>query len=256
MRLLTSNGFALPVLATLVGWCGAALGLWLTSLRKRARTVVPFSAGVLLGVACFGLLPELAQEGGWLASLLLFAIGYGALHMINRYAYAVCPTCAHDHDHNECASELHGFAGPLIAAAALHSFLDGWGIASSQLSSAVGLRIAVPLAVTLHKLPEGIALGGILRASVRSRVTALGWCCVAEGTTLAGGAAGVWMAPHLGTHWITYPLGLTGGWLFYLGYHAIHEEWRRRGPGPAFVSAAAGIAGAALLQRGAEVFLR
>lgn len=235
---------------------GGALGLWLTSLRRRARVVVPFSAGVLLGVALFGLLPELADDAGWPLSLLLFAIGYGVLYGINRYGYAVCPTCAHDHDHNACSTELHGFALPLITAAALHSFLDGWGIAASQLSPALSLRIAVPLAVGLHKLPEGIALGGILRASVRSRVAALGWCFLAEGTTLAGGAAGVWMAPHLGTHWTTYPLGLTGGWLFYLGYHAIHEEWKRRGAAPACVSAAAGLAGAAVIQRSAELFLR
>jgi zinc transporter ZupT len=250
------GGIALPLLATLVGLAGAALGLWLTSLRQRARVVVPFSAGVLLGVALFGLLPELAEEGGWPMSILLFAIGYGVLFAVNRYSYAVCPTCAHDHDHNACATELHGFAGPLIAAAALHSFLDGWGISTSQLSTTLGLRIAVPLAVALHKLPEGIALGGILRASVRSRAEALAWCCVAEGTTLAGGAAGLWMAPHLGTHWITYPLGLTGGWLFYLGFHAIHEEWKRRGARQAMVSATAGIAGAAVIQRGAELFLR
>ncbi|MDR3704051.1 MAG: hypothetical protein P4L56_30660 [Candidatus Sulfopaludibacter sp.] len=249
-------GIALPLLATAVGISGAALGLWLRSMRQLARVVVPLSAGVLLGVACFGLLPELAAEGGWSVSLLLFAVGYGVLYSVSRYGYAVCPTCAHDHDHNACATELHGFAGPLIAAAALHSFLDGWGITTSQLSTALGLRIAVPLAVGLHKLPEGIALGGILRASVRSRAAALAWCFVAEGTTLAGGAAGLWMAPHLGTHWIVYPLGLTGGWLFYLGYHAIHEEWKRRGAGPAFLSAAAGVAGAAAIQRGVELFLR
>jgi len=243
-------------LATAVGFLGAVLGLWLTSLRQRARIVVPFSAGVLLGVAFFGLLPELAEEGGWSVSLLLFAAGYALLYGINKFSYPVCPTCAHDHDHNACATELHGFAGPLIAAAALHSFFDGWGITASQLSSTLGLRIAVPLAIGLHKLPEGIALGGILRASVGARASALGWCALAEGTTLLGGAAGLWMAPHLGTHWIIYPLGVTGGWLFYLGYHAIHEEWKRRGAGPAFVSAAAGAAGAAVIQRGAEWFLR
>ncbi|HWC96937.1 MAG TPA: hypothetical protein VG456_09315 [Candidatus Sulfopaludibacter sp.] len=249
-------GIALPLLATVVGVSGAALGLWLTSLRERARVVVPFSAGVLLGVALFGLLPELAEEGGWPLSILLFAVGYGVLFAINRYGYAVCPTCAHDHDHNSCSTELHGFAGPLIAAAAIHSFLDGWGIATSQLSAAMALRIAVPLAVALHKLPEGIALGGVLRASVGARAAALGWCLLAEGTTLLGGFAGWWMAPHLGTHWITYPLGLTGGWLFYLGYHAIDEEWKRRGAGPAFLSAGAGAAAAAVIQRGAEWFLR
>jgi zinc transporter ZupT len=249
-------GIAVPALATAVGVAGAALGLWLTGLRRRARAVVPFSAGVLLGVALFGLLPELAVESGWTVGLALFGGGYALLLVVNRFAYPVCPTCAHDHDHAACATELHGFAGPLLAAAALHSFLDGWSVATAQAAVPLGLRVAVPLAVALHKLPEGIALGGILRAAMKSRTQAMSWCVLAEGTTLVGGVAGLLMAPHLGTAWIMYPLGLTAGWLFYLGYHAVHEEWKRRGAAPAFLSALAGVAGAAVIQRGAEALFR
>ncbi len=239
-----------------MGLAGALVGLSLTGMRRRAQIVVPFSAGVLLGVAIFGLVPELAVELGWTLSLVLFAAGYGLLLLLNRYAYPVCPTCAHDHDHSSCTTELHGFAVPLIVAAALHSFLDGWSIATVQLHVPLGLRVAVPLAVALHKAPEGIALGGILRASVKSRAAATAWCILAEGTTLVGGVLGLLMAPHLGTAWITYPLGVAAGWLFYLGFHAVHEEWKRRGAANAFVSALTGIAGAAAIQRGAEALFR
>ena len=247
---------SVPLLAALIGIAGAALGLWLTGLRRRLQVMVPFSAGVLLGVALFGLVPELAGEAGWVASGLLFAAGYLLLIGINRFAYPVCPTCAHDHDHASCATELHGFAGPLIAASALHAFLDGWSIATVQSAAPLGLRVAVPLAVVLHKLPEGVALGGILRASMRNRTGAMGWCALAEGATLLGGVIGLLMAPHLGTQWILYPLGVTAGWLFYLGFHAVHEEWKRRGAAPAFVSALAGAAGAAIIQRGAEALFQ
>jgi zinc transporter ZupT len=243
-------------LATAIGVAGAALGLWLTGLRRRARAVIPLSAGVLLGVALFGLIPELASELGWMLSLPLFAAGYFLLFLTDRYLYPVCPTCSHDHDHNACSTELHGFAAPLIAAMALHSFLDGWSIATVQLAAPLGLRVAVPLAIALHKLPEGIALGGILRAAMKTRGAAFAWCAMAEGSTLAGGALGLALAPRLGTHWITYPLGITAGWLVYLGYHAIHEEWKRRGARPAFVSALTGMAGAAVIQRGAEALFR
>jgi len=246
---------ALPALATAIGLAGAVLGLWLTGLRRRAAVVVPLSAGVLLGVAVFGLIPELATDAGWAVTLLLFAGGYGLLLAINRYAWPVCPTCAHNHDHNACTTELHGFGAPLVAAAALHSFLDGWSVVCVQ-QAPLGLRVAVPLAIALHKLPEGIALGGILRAAVKSRSMALLWCMLAEGATLAGGVTGLGLAPHLGTGWTLYPLGLTAGWLFYLGYHAVHEEWKRRGAGPAFLSALTGAAGAAAIQRGAEALFR
>lgn len=253
---LSLAGLTVPALATLVGWAGAVLGLWLTGMRRRARVVVPFSAGVLLGVALFGLAPELAGDLGWARVLALGAAGYGLLLLIDRYVYPVCPTCSHDHDHSGCKAELHGFAAPLIVAAAMHSFLDGWSVTTAQFSLTLGLRIAVPLAVALHKVPEGIALGGILRASVGSRAAALGWCLLAEGATLVGGVAGLTLAPHLGTEWVSYPLGFTAGWLCYLGWHAVHEEWKSRGARPAFISALTGMAGAAVIQRGAEALFR
>ncbi len=219
---------------------------------------VPFIAGVLLGVALFGLLPELALEAGWGVSLLLFGAGYGLLIAVDRYVYDVCPTCSHSHNHG---GEIHGFAAPLLVAAAVHSFLDGWSVATSQAAGPLGLRVAVPLAVSLHKFPEGIALGGIVCAAMGSatlglRMRALIGCILAEGCTLAGAGLGLKLAPQLGEHWTVYPLGLTAGWIFYLGFHAVHEEWRRRGAAPAFVSALTGLAGAAAIQRGAEAFFR
>jgi zinc transporter ZupT len=132
--------------------------------------------------------------------------------------------------------------------------MDGWSVVAAQVVAPAGLRLAVPLAIGLHKLPEGMALGGILRASVKSRAAALGWCILAEGATLAGGAAGLWMAPRLGTKWTVAPLGLAAGWLIYLGFHAVHEEWKQRGARPAFLAAAAGAA-AAILQRAAGLWL-
>ncbi len=248
-------GLGPTVLATAVGVAGAVSGLWLTGARARARVVVPFSAGVLLGAVVFGLVPEIWVESGWTGGALCVA-GYTLLLLINRYAYPVCPSCAHDHDHNACATVLHGFAAPLLSAAALHSFLDGWSVATAQLAAPLGIRIGVPLAVALHKIPEGLALGGIVRAAMPSRAAALVWCVLAEACTLVGGALGVFLAPHLGTRWILYPLGIAAGWLFYLGYHAVHEEWKRRGPVPAFMPALTGAAGAAVLERGVQAWLR
>jgi zinc transporter ZupT len=174
--------------------------------------------------------------------------------------------CSHSHDHSGCTDELHGFAGPLLAAAAVHSLFDGWSVALAQVGSTpagapLGLRLAVPLAITLHKIPEGIALGGIVYAAigsenVKARTRALTGCVLVEGCTMVGALLGLVLAPQFGASWIVSPLGLTAGWIFYLGFHAFHEEWKRRGAGPAFVSALTGLAGAAALQRGAEALFR
>jgi zinc transporter ZupT len=180
---------------------------------------------------------------------------------VDRLIYPVCPTCSHHHHDNEPSPiELHGFALPLVLAAALHSFLDGWSVglvqSGPQHAAALSLRLAVPLAVTLHKIPEGIALGGILLAASGTRGHALAACFVAEGCTILGGTLGLLMTPALGTSWILYPLGLTAGWIFYLGFHAVHEEWKHGGAVPAFFPALTGLAGAAVIQRGAETLFR
>jgi zinc transporter ZupT len=247
-----SSGMTQPAIATAVGLAGAVLGLRLTGLRSRTRVAIPFSAGVLLGVAVFGLLPELGSELGWLLGGALFAAGYVLLLLINRHVYRVCPTCSHDHDHDACSTELHGFAAPLIAAAAVHSFLDGWSIATAQMTSR-WIGIAVPLAIAVHKAPEGIALGGILRAAMPSGARAFLWCALAEGTTLAGGAFAIALMPHFSAQWIAYPLGIAAGWLAYLGYHAIHQEWRK---GAGLRPALTGMAFAAVLLRGVEAIFR
>jgi zinc transporter ZupT len=218
--------------------------------------MIPLAAGMLAGVAVFGLLPELAEDLGWVKTLLLCAGGYGLLVLLERSGHSICPACSPGHAHEGCSTELHGFAAPLLAAAALHSFLDGWSVATSQSVGPVGLRLAVPLAIALHKAPEGMALGGILRAAVKSRAAALTWAALAESATLAGGGLGLWLAPRLGTVWITYPLGAAAGWLCYLSYHAVDEEWRKYGAGKSIVAAAIGMLLAALILRGAEALLR
>ncbi len=241
--------------AALAAVAGAVAGLSLTGARRGTRAMVPFSGGVLLGVSLFTMLPELAREIGWTPGVALFAAGYAVLFVLNRTVYPVCPACSHDHDHAGCASALHGFAAPLISAASLHSLLDGWSIATSEWGPA-DLRLAIPLAVALHKVPEGIALGAILRASVPSRPQAFFWCVCAESTTIVGAVLGGLVAPRLGAAWLWYPLALAGGFFCYLGFHAVHEEWQRRGQAHPVMAGIAGMAGAAAFQQSLRAFLR
>jgi zinc transporter ZupT len=219
------------------------------------RSIVPFSGGLLAGIALFGVLPELAGRYGWPGGIALLGAGAGVLWLFSRYVYPVCPSCSHTHDHEHCAATLHGFAAPLIGAAALHAFLDGVGISASLREQSGGLAAALLVAVTVHKIPEGIALGIMLRASVRSRGRAFALCAAAEGATLFGALFESAITGRAGTAWVPFALALAAGSFAYLGFHAIHGEWRRRGV-PAFVPALTGAAGAAALQQGLRVLFR
>ena len=253
--LVSSGGIGISLLATVAALLGAGIGVFLRAAHLKAQYLVPFAGGLLIGVSVFGLFPELVSEIGWAGGLLLFTTGYLVLRAINRYIVPVCPSCAPGHYHDACDTFLHGFAAPLVVATAIHSGLDGWSIVTAQFAAPLGVRLALPLAVVLHKIPEGIALGAILRAAVASRGAALVWCLVAEGATLLGAGAGLELAPLLGETWLGYPLAIAGGFFFYLGFHAVHGEWKRRGAIPVFMPALTGAAGAAALQQGVRVLL-
>jgi len=243
------------LLTTTVAVLAAILGVWLGGASRTAQRMVAIGGGLLAGIAVFGVLPELAEGYGWQGGPLLLASGFTLLWMVDRFLYPVCPTCAHSHDHGACGTVLHGFGAPLVITATVHSALDGWGIMASQQAGSGVAGATVVAGILVHKVPEGLAFGSILRAAYRSRRAAVLWCLIAEGTTLAGGVLESSLAERLGPTWLYYPLALAGGGFLFLGVHAVHEEWRRRGAAAAFIPAAAGAAGAAALHQGLRMFL-
>jgi len=244
----------LPILATLVAIAAAAAGVVLIGHAKHTRMLIPLSGGLLIGVALFGLIPDLVPDLGWARGLGLVAAGYLLLQGLDRFVFPVCPSCAHDHSHESCAEPLHGFAGPLLFAIAVHASIDGWGLVAVQRGAeSAATETGLAAALLLHKIPEGLALGAILRASVDRERTALALCAAVEMATLAGGAAGLWLTP---SGWLHYPLAIAAGTFLFLGVHAVDSVWKRRGTRPAFIPAIAGAAGAALLQQGLRLVVR
>ena len=245
---------SLPIFATLVAIAAAGAGVALLGHGRHTRVLIPLSGGLLIGVAVFGLIPELAFDIGWLRSLVLVAFGYGLLKALDRFAFSVCPSCAHDHSHEGCHEPLHGFAGPLLTATAIHAFVDGWGLVAVQVGThSPGAGTTFAAALLLHKVPEGLALGTILKASVDRGWKAFALCALVETTTIVGGATGLWLTP---ANWVSYPLAIAGGTFLFLGVHAVDSDWKRRGARPAFIPAIAGAAGAALLQQGLRMAVR
>jgi zinc transporter ZupT len=239
--------FFAAYLITGIAILSAACGVWLTSLHSLARRLVPFAGGVLIGVAAFWVLPEMAEFLDWPGALAWITAGFALLWVIDRFVYPVCPACSHPHDHEHCSATLHGFAPPLLLAAALHSALDGWSVMAAG-NGAAQLGASFGLAIAIHKIPEGLALGVIVRAALDSRKAALGWCALAEGATLAGAALEMVLAPYLSQYALHVLLAVAGGSFLYLGAHAVHGEWRRSGMGPTFVPALAGVAGPSVLR--------
>ncbi len=207
--------------------------------------MVPFSGGVLIGVALLWMLPEMAEFFGWLLAMAWTAAGFAMLIAIDRFIHPLCPACSRTHAHEQCATELHGFAAPLLIAAGLHSALDGWSLGLTH-ASAFGSALTIGLA--FHKIPEGIALGAIARAALPSKWKALGWCVLAQSATMVGGGVESFLAPHFNERNLHALLGIAAGSFLYLGGHAVHGEARRSGAGPAVWPAITGVAGSGVLR--------
>ena len=214
---MTDIAFLQVVLAAVLAIGCAVLGIAISG-GGRARVLVPISGGLLAAIALFALMPETAEEIGWPAALLAICAGYGLLEVIDRMGLPVCPSCSHS----------HGFSMPLVVATAIHAFVDGWGmlaIPNAEPHAAAGHAGsgAIVVALLLHKIPEGLALGAILRMSEQKPGRAFALAILAEGPTVIGGMVGLWAAQ---ASWLDYPLALVAGAYLFLGIHAI-RAWAR-----------------------------
>ncbi|HYL37409.1 MAG TPA: hypothetical protein VEV17_15955 [Bryobacteraceae bacterium] len=239
-----------PILLALIAitLAGAAAGIRLAAVPSLAQRVLPFSGGMLAGIALFWILPEIAQHTGWTAASAGVLGGFALLWTVDRYVHPVCPTCSHTHNHAACRDSLHGFGAPLLIAAGLHSFFDGWSLVVSQQRGFETLKIAFLAGIGVHKLPEGLALGALLLAAIGSAWGAMWGAAAAQAMMLAGGLLAASLAPYLGAHWSIAFLSVAAGAFVYLGYHAVDSVYRQRGVGTSMMPALTGVVGAAALR--------
>ena len=208
---------AVAWLLTVLALCGAAAGVLIGQVRALSAPLAAAGGGLLTGVAIFFLIPEIAETSGWAAALLLAILAGLAMLLLDRFL-------AHSGH-----AIRQGVIGPLLAAAAIHSFLDGWSV--RVFSGATLFAVAVPLGLGMHKLPEGAALGWVTRNSFGSAPKALAISAGVESMTLVG----AFVEPYanrsgesqFGTWWTAAVLAIVAGSFLFLGFHALWPDWKR-----------------------------
>ena len=197
-------------------------GLLALHMRDRLHLIIGFSAGAVLGVAFFDLMPEAFALGGDDAMpAALIALGFVLYLLVDR---ALAIHAGHD---SEDAGHAHAHSGALGAASlAVHSFLDGLAIGFAfQVSSAVGT--IVTLAVLTHDFSDGIntvnlsLLGGSAR---RAR----GWLIVDALAPLAG--IGATFLFHVSASVLAALIALFCGFFLYIGAAELLPESHHRHP--------------------------
>jgi zinc transporter ZupT len=130
-------------------------GMFALKFRDRLHFVLSFTAGVLLGVVSFEVLPEiykLAHEQGIDATgaMVALVVGFLVFHSLEKF---VLVHHAHEADY---AVHRHPQVGVLSALSlAGHSLMDGVGIGLGfQVSESVGIVVAI--AVISHDFCDGL----------------------------------------------------------------------------------------------------
>lgn len=165
------------ILSTLLG------GLFAIRFRDKLHLILGFSAGAVIGVALFDLIPEsigLAIKTYDIKLVtLLMAIGFIIYMVLDRFSSL--------HLHNECENPSHrGKLGAMTLS--IHSFLDGLGIGLAfKVSPAVGW--VVTAAVLTHDFSDGINTVNMILKNQGNRSQALRWLVTDALAPAAGIAA-------------------------------------------------------------------
>jgi len=241
-------------LALAGGGAGAVLG----SSHKRLCALISLGAGSLLGVTLFAILPETVHELTWWGLLLGFGSGYAVFYFVTKYVYHVCPACAASHFDEATTHRFSEIAGGMMIALAIHCTADGIALAAgheAELANAPGgraLNLSLVVAICVHKVPEGLALGSLLLGAGYKGPPMLWRVAAVEATTLLGGVIGMLVMGHVPQVWVAGVVAHAGGGFLFLAAHAVMGEIFRHHKALVLTSFAIGvgiIGGVALLVR-------
>jgi zinc transporter ZupT len=196
-------------------------GLFALRFRDGLHFILAFTAGVLLGVVSFDILPEifgLAQKQGLDATGAMIALvaGFLVFHSLEKFVLI-----HHGHEGNY-ATHRHPQLGLLSALALVgHSFMDGVAIGLAfQVSDAIGIPVAI--AVIAHDFCDGVNTVSLMlvnrnttfRSSVMLVLDALAPVLGVASTSL------FLLPPSM----LTLYLGFFAGFLLYIGASDILPE--------------------------------
>jgi zinc transporter ZupT len=241
--------FGYVTLAFVLAVIGGSLGASLGTSHRRLCALISLGAGTLLGVTVFGILPESSESLNWWELLLSLASGYVLFALITKYVYHVCPACAASHFDEATTHRFSEIATAMMIALAIHCTVDGLAMAAgheaheashTEAARAVGMTIV--LAVCIHKVPEGLALGALLLGAGLNKTGVILRVAAVESTTIVGGFVGLVFLKDVSGPWIGAALAHAGGGFFFLAVHAVLGEIWKHHKGLVLANFGAGFA--------------
>lgn len=211
-----------PVLLASATFCSTLLG-GLTALKNKDRLhrFLGYTAGVLLGVVAFDLLPEIfkslqAQHRDATGTMIALVTGFLLFHIVEKSILI--------HHSQEAEYEVHrhpdvGIVGALALSG--HSFLDGVGIGLGfQAGSSIG--VAVAIAVIAHDFTDGLNTVNLMLLNRNRSRRAFGFLLLDAFAPVFGALATLLF--HMSDAGLVLYLGFFAGFLLYIGASEILPE--------------------------------
>ncbi|MFM8448224.1 MAG: ZIP family metal transporter [Candidatus Nanopelagicaceae bacterium] len=207
---------ALTVASTAIG------GLIALKAKDRFHLVLGLSAGLLLGLVGFDLLPEVFAEsqntGGVPTVSIAILAGFLLLHISERSFGGHEPVdseYSHDHSHGSIA----GGVGALAMAG--HIFLDGAALGVAFKVS-TNLGIAVFIALLVHAFSDGLNTVSMLVKTGHWQTNSKYLLFIDAAARIGGAAVGTYLAFE--GNWVTIYLSLFSGMVIYVATSHILPE--------------------------------
>jgi len=207
---------------------GGLIGTLMARSHRRLCALISLGAGTLLGVTFFGILPETFAPLNWGVLIVALVSGYALFFIVTKYVFHVCPACAASHFDEATTHRFSEIASAMTIALAIHCVMDGLAIAAGHQTHADTqariVNISIVLAICVHKIPEGLALGSLLSGAGFKPGAAIKRVIAVESTTILGGLIGAVFLVNASEFWIAFALANAGGGFIYLAAHAILGE--------------------------------
>ena len=207
-------------------------GLFGLRNRPYLNLIMGFTAGVLIGLVAFDLLPEIfrqitLQHVQPIGPMVAMIAGFLVFHVAEK------TILIHQGHEGDYAHHSHPTVGYLSAfALAGHSFLDGVGIGIGfKVSTTAG--IAVAIAVIAHDFADGLNTVTLMLVNKNSSRRALLMLLLDAGAPVIGVLST--LAVSIPSVALPYYLGFFAGFLLYIGASDILPEAHREGSNTATI---------------------
>lgn len=203
---ITLVGFLVGVIGTGIG---GVLALILGKPgNKFLSFILGFSAGIMLTIVCFDLLPEAFERANFLVGLIGIIIGVLAIILIDEIV--------HNHGNIKVVHDRNFIKMGLLIGlgVALHNFPEGLAIGSGFMATRE-LGIGISIVIALHNIPEGISMAAPMRVGGVSKFRAVLFTFLVGLPMGIGALIGAFLG-EISESFIAFCLAFAGGTMLYI----------------------------------------